>query len=145
MDPENGIFYAAVIMAEAPPGRYPNDTFVVGLNVSTATQVANRTFRFGYKMASLETVRARPGRLSARSVFHSKSGLCGTFVWARRARTAQNGGFRPGQMVYTRSRTVLVPMSSVITMQEYYPQVGALVPGPRRQMYACCVLALSIN
>jgi hypothetical protein len=31
------------------------------------------------------TVRARPGRLSALSVFLWKSILCGAFVWARRA------------------------------------------------------------
>jgi hypothetical protein len=31
------------------------------------------------------TVRARPGRLSALSVLHSKSSFYGAFVWARRA------------------------------------------------------------
>ena len=45
------------------------------------------------------TVRDLPGWLSALSVFHSKSVLCGAFVWARIARrlTSKNGGFGPGQ------------------------------------------------
>jgi hypothetical protein len=42
-------------------------------------------------------VRAHLGRLSALSVLHSKSGLCGGFAWVRRALTSQNGGSRPGQ------------------------------------------------
>jgi hypothetical protein len=43
------------------------------------------------------TVRARPGRLRARSILHSKLLLHGAFLWARRRLTGQNGGFRPGQ------------------------------------------------
>ena len=39
---------------------------------------------------SLHTARARPGRLSALSTFHSKSNLYGPSVWARRARRALN-------------------------------------------------------
>jgi hypothetical protein len=34
-------------------------------------------------------VRARPGRLSGFSIFHSKSNFYGTFVWARRVRNSQ--------------------------------------------------------
>ena len=34
-----------------------------------------------------------PGRLSALSVFYSKSVLCGAFVWARRALNSQKRGF----------------------------------------------------
>jgi hypothetical protein len=45
------------------------------------------------------TVRARPGRLSALSVSHSKSGLYGAFVWGRRALNRKNGGSRPGQVL----------------------------------------------
>jgi hypothetical protein len=45
-----------------------------------------------------KTVRARPGRFSDLSVFHSESVLYGAFAWARRALTAENGGFRPGQV-----------------------------------------------
>jgi hypothetical protein len=37
----------------------------------------------------LSAVRARPGRLSALSISHSKSGLYGAFVWARRALNSQ--------------------------------------------------------
>ena len=36
--------------------------------------------------AWLASVRARPGRLSARSVSHSKISLYGAFVWVHRAR-----------------------------------------------------------
>jgi hypothetical protein len=39
---------------------------------------------------STSTVRARPGRLSALSVFYSKSVLYGGFVWARRALNSPN-------------------------------------------------------
>jgi hypothetical protein len=45
-----------------------------------------------------DSVRARPGRLSALSVSHSKSLLYGAFVWARRALNIPNDGFRPGQI-----------------------------------------------
>ena len=40
---------------------------------------------------------ARPGRLSALSIFYSKSVLYGVFVRHVGRLTAQNGGFRPGQ------------------------------------------------
>jgi hypothetical protein len=50
-------------------------------------------------------VRARPGRLSALSVSHSKSGLCGAFVRARRALNRQKRRFRPGQAVAVFERT----------------------------------------
>jgi hypothetical protein len=46
----------------------------------------------------LHAVRARPGRLSALRVLHSKSFLYGAFVWARRVLSRQNGDFRPGQV-----------------------------------------------
>jgi hypothetical protein len=39
------------------------------------------------------SVRARPGRLSALSVFHSKSFLYGAVVWARRALNSQKRRF----------------------------------------------------
>jgi hypothetical protein len=39
------------------------------------------------------TVRAAQGRLSALNVFHSKSILYGTFVWACRALSCQNRWF----------------------------------------------------
>jgi hypothetical protein len=48
-------------------------------------------------------VRARPGRLSARSVSQRKSFLYGAFIWERRALTAQTGGFRHGQSATTQS------------------------------------------
>ena len=40
-----------------------------------------------------KTVRARPGRLGALSVFHSKSSLYGGFVWACRALNGQKRRF----------------------------------------------------
>jgi hypothetical protein len=43
------------------------------------------------------TVRARPGRLSALSVSHSKSGWYGVFVWRAGRSTDKTGGVRPGQ------------------------------------------------
>jgi hypothetical protein len=45
-------------------------------------------------LGNLTTVRARPGRLSALSVFHSKSVLYGDFVWARRALNRKKWRFR---------------------------------------------------
>ena len=45
----------------------------------------------------LHSVRARPRRLSALSVSHSKS-ICMALLYGRAGRlTAENGGFRPGQ------------------------------------------------
>ena len=52
---------------------------------------------YNTNLLGIITVRARPDRLSALSRFHSKSVLFGAFVWARRALTAKNGDFRPGQ------------------------------------------------
>ena len=50
-------------------------------------------------------------RLSALSVFLYKSGLCGAFVWARRALNRQKyGDLRPGQS--TQSRAVATIKSS---------------------------------
>ena len=46
------------------------------------------------------TVRARAGRLSTLSVFHSKSLLYGAFVWSRRALNGPNRRF-PGWAVRT--------------------------------------------
>ena len=43
--------------------------------------------------ALFATVRARQGRLSGLIVLHSKSVLCGAFVWARRALNSQKRGF----------------------------------------------------
>jgi hypothetical protein len=63
------------------------------------------------------TVRARPGRLSVLSVFPSKSVLCGAFVWTRRARNSQNGGFRPGQ-----SPQPCVPYDFPSFTKQHYPQ-----------------------
>jgi hypothetical protein len=52
-----------------------------------------------YASEGIYTVRARPGRLSAVSISHSRSVLYGALVWARRAlnATAQHGGCRPRQ------------------------------------------------
>eukprot|EP01051_Picozoa_sp_SAG22_P012916 SAG22_NODE_1391_length_4517_cov_30.127166_1_plen_486_part_00 len=77
-------FYAAVIMADAAPGIYPNDTHIIAIDVSTAQTFDNYTFRFPWRMTSLQTMR------------------------------------------YTRSRTVLQPMSSVLTMDLYYEQTVLL-------------------
>jgi hypothetical protein len=55
--------------------------------------------RTSWASCRLESVRARPGRLSARSYrFQSKSTFYGAFLWARRVLNSKNGGFRPGQM-----------------------------------------------
>jgi hypothetical protein len=51
-----------------------------GLNLTYTLLPAHLKKSYGYA-----TVRARPGRLSALCVFHSKSVLYGGFVWARRA------------------------------------------------------------
>jgi hypothetical protein len=48
-------------------------------------------------LALLRAVRARPGRLRARSAFYSKAFLYGTFAWGCRA---LDGGFRPGQNAF---------------------------------------------
>jgi hypothetical protein len=45
------------------------------------------------RASSLSTVRARPGRLSGRSLSHSRLVLYGAFVWARRALNGQKRWF----------------------------------------------------
>jgi glutamate/tyrosine decarboxylase-like PLP-dependent enzyme len=72
----------------------------------------------GVTSMSCDTVRGGvlPGRLSAISVFRSKSFLYGGFVWARRALNSKNAGFRPGQHKYgyaTKGTSVVLYRSKV--------------------------------
>ena len=62
-------------------------------------------------------VRALPGRLSALSVSHSKAGLYGAFVWARRALDGPFRWFRRGQGP---GRYSCVRLSSVYTLVLVY-------------------------
>jgi hypothetical protein len=58
---------------------------------------------------SKSSVRARPGRLSALGVSHSKSGLYGAFLWRAGRLNTNNGGFRPGQTGSTLDPAVPAP------------------------------------
>jgi hypothetical protein len=79
--------------------------------IAVALVEGKNTLTFTRSSCRDVSVRARPMRLSALSVSHSRSVLCGAFVWARRARNCQNGRFRPGQFkeFFLRAKKPVVP------------------------------------
>jgi hypothetical protein len=79
-----------------------------------------------------DAVRARPGRLSALSVLHSKLVLYGGFVWARRLLNIQKRYFPPGQRA---SEISTVPFNSVYLGLGQQTPVSRGFKGKKEQLF----------